>query len=66
MKTESEKMHISHFNDVYGINEKETEPVEEETRFIATAENYRDINPLILFSGDIISPSKLSKIMKGK
>ena len=60
------KIHILHFNDVYSINEKETEPVGGAARFLTAVEKYRELNPLILFSGDIFSPSKLSQTMKGK
>ena len=64
---ESEKViHILHFNDVYNINEREIEPVGGAARFISAVEKYKHLNPLILFSGDIFSPSKLSQTMKGK
>ena len=57
---------ILHFNDVYNLKEREKEPVGGAARFITAAEQYKDKNPLVLFSGDIFSPSKLASIMKGK
>ena len=64
--SESKTFHILHFNDVYNLTERKKEPVGGAARFISAAEKYKDLNPLVLFSGDIFSPSKLSNIMKGK
>ena len=63
---EENVIHIIHFNDVYNLNEKDTEPVGGAARFISAAEKYMHLNPLVLFSGDIFSPSKLSQTMKGR
>ncbi|CAI2363335.1 unnamed protein product [Moneuplotes crassus] len=63
---EHKTFHLIHFNDVYNINEKDTEPVGGAARFITAVEKYKDLNPLVLFSGDIFAPSKLSQTMKGK
>ena len=57
---------ILHFNDVYNLQEREKEPVGGAPRFITAAAKFKDRNPLVLFSGDIFSPSKLAMIMKGK
>lgn len=59
-------LHIIHFNDVYNLKEDESEPVGGAARFITATEQYKHLNPLVLFSGDIFSPSKLSQIMEGK
>lgn len=64
---ESEKViHILHFNDVYNLISRKKEPVGGAARFITAAREYEHLNPLVLFSGDIYSPSKLGQIMKGK
>lgn len=57
---------ILHFNDVYNLQEREIEPVGGASRFITAAESFRHKNPLVLFSGDIFSPSTLGSITKGK
>ena len=54
-----------HFSNVYNIIEREKEPVGA-ARFITAAKNYSDVNPLVLFSRDIFSPSWLSQVTKGK
>jgi len=66
--TDSQKktFHILHFNDVYNLPERKKEPVGGAARFITAAGKYKHLNPLVLFSGDIFSPSKLAPIMKGK
>ena len=63
---ESEKVfHIFHFNDVYNLKSRKKEPVGGAARFITAANKFKDLNPLVLFSGDIYSPSKLGQTMKG-
>ena len=65
---ESEKVvHVLHFNDVYNLASRpKKEPVGGAARFItATKQKSEGLNPLVLFSGDIYSPSKLGQIMKG-
>lgn len=59
-------LNILHFNDVYNLNERKAEPVGGAARFITAAKQYDHLDPLVLFSGDIFSPSKLSNTMKGK
>ena len=54
----AEKLTLIHFNDVYNVEERGVEPVGGAARFLtavrAVTEN---VNPLILFSGDIFAPS---------
>jgi len=57
---------IIHFNDVYNIEETSSEPVSGYARFNSALRAYDHVNPLILFSGDIFSPSKLSIFFEGK
>ena len=64
--SEEKKLKILHFNDVYNLEERKEEPVGGAARFITALHSFKDENPLILFSGDIFSPSQLSPIKKGK
>ncbi|XP_077284564.1 mannosylglucosyl-3-phosphoglycerate phosphatase isoform X2 [Arctopsyche grandis] len=58
---------ILHFNDVYNIEETtKTEPVGGATRFATAVKTFSNLNPLVLFSGDIFSPSMLSTYTKGE
>jgi len=57
---------IIHFNDVYNIDEKQTEPVSGYSRFNTALRSFDNIKPLILFSGDIFAPSKLSIFFEGE
>lgn len=55
---------IIHFNDCYNI-----EPGEKSggaARFLTAINQHRHLNPMILFSGDIISPSFISTFTKGE
>lgn len=64
---ESERtLHIFHFNDVYNLQPRKKEPIGGAARFITAAKPELEKNPLVLFSGDIFSPSKLGQTMKGK
>lgn len=56
---------IIHFNDVYNIEESHNEPVAGYARFQSALRSYDNIKPLILFSGDIFAPSKLSIFFNG-
>jgi 5'-nucleotidase len=51
---------------VYNLEARKKEPVGGASRFISAANKYKDLDPLVLFSGDIYSPSKLGQTMKGK
>ncbi|KAL0277625.1 UNVERIFIED_CONTAM: hypothetical protein PYX00_004852 [Menopon gallinae] len=57
---------ILHFNDVYNIESRTTEPVGGAARFATAIKSFSHLNPLILFSGDIFSPSMLSTVTKGE
>lgn len=49
---------ILHFNDVYNIDPNSTvEPVGGAARFCTAIKSFQSQNPLILFSGDVFSPS---------
>lgn len=63
--SEEKVFHIIHFNDVYNLTSRKKEPVGGAARFVTATDRYRHLNPLVLFSGDIYSPSKLGNIMKG-
>ena len=48
---------LIHYNDVYNVEPRETEPVGGAARFATAVKTYADLEPLILFSGDIFAPS---------
>eukprot|EP01095_Lingulamoeba_sp_RSL-Kostka_P005948 TRINITY_DN1814_c0_g1_i1.p1 TRINITY_DN1814_c0_g1~~TRINITY_DN1814_c0_g1_i1.p1 ORF type:complete len:561 (+),score=183.64 TRINITY_DN1814_c0_g1_i1:34-1716(+) len=59
---------IIHFNDVYSIKEKKEEPVGGIGRFATMLNSYNDHDnerPLVVFSGDFMSPSLMSSVTKG-
>uniref|UniRef100_A0A1B0DCU3 Uncharacterized protein n=1 Tax=Phlebotomus papatasi TaxID=29031 RepID=A0A1B0DCU3_PHLPP len=52
---------ILHFNDVYNIEPNSAaEPIGGAARFATAINSFRDLKPLVLFSGDAFSPSMLS------
>ena len=51
---------LLHFNDCYNIEPRAIEPAGGAARFKAALDSYANLNPLVLFSGDILGPS-LSK-----
>ena len=55
--TEPTQITILHFNDVYNIEEQSVEPVGGAARFKTAVDQRRDLDPLILFSGDAFNPS---------
>ena len=57
------KLTLLHYNDVYNVESREVEPVGGAPRFLTALKSFQDLNPLILFSGDIFAPS-LSKFLK--
>ncbi|KPJ08087.1 Trifunctional nucleotide phosphoesterase protein YfkN [Papilio machaon] len=58
---------IVHYNDVYNIEQTtNTEPVGGALRFSTAVKALQHLNPLILFSGDVFSPSMLSTFTKGE
>jgi 2',3'-cyclic-nucleotide 2'-phosphodiesterase (5'-nucleotidase family) len=63
------RLNIIHFNDVYNIESRETDPVGGAPRFITAIESVikKSVDPtIVLFSGDAISPSSISMLVKGK
>ena len=57
---------IVHFNDVYNIEEREKEPVGGAARFKTRLDCLRELHPLVLFSGDALSPSSISIVTEGR
>ena len=65
--TDKQPIHIVHFNDVYEVRENEKSHVcGGADRFKTLVDQFQDKNPLVLFSGDLWNPSKLSAIYKGE
>ena len=54
------KLTILHFNDVYNIEEQKMEPAGGAARMAHYVKSQKEDNPMVLFSGDALSPS-LSK-----
>lgn len=48
---------ILHFNDVYNLEPQKEEPVGGAARFVSCVKSYQSLNPLVLFSGDVLNPS---------
>ena len=66
MDTTSE-LHILHFNDVYNVEERDQEPIGGAARFkTALTQLKKTHNALVVFSGDIFSPSILSTYFQGE
>ncbi|XP_059616059.1 snake venom 5'-nucleotidase isoform X1 [Phlebotomus argentipes] len=58
---------ILHFNDVYNIEPNSVaEPIGGAARFATAIHSFRDLKPLVLFSGDAFSPSMLSTYTQGE
>ncbi|KAJ1209632.1 hypothetical protein NDU88_005006 [Pleurodeles waltl] len=57
---------ILHFNDVYEVEPRQEDPVGGAARFVTAVKKFSSQNPLIIFSGDCLNPSVLSKITKGR
>ncbi|EGR29458.1 ser thr protein phosphatase family protein, putative [Ichthyophthirius multifiliis] len=69
MQKEEISFKILHFNDVYEIEGFNQEPVGGSARFATICKKFKQENPnksLIIFSGDLFSPSPLSIIYKGE
>jgi 5'-nucleotidase len=60
------RLTIIHFNDVYNIEAREKEPVGGAARFKTAIDYHSDKNPLVLFSGDALAPSKMSVVTLGR
>ena len=57
MKEKAKSLTVIHFNDVYNIDPSDQEPVGGAARFKTKLKEFAAKNPLVLFSGDIFSPS---------
>ncbi|XP_013098225.1 trifunctional nucleotide phosphoesterase protein YfkN isoform X2 [Stomoxys calcitrans] len=58
---------ILHYNDVYNVDvTTEVEPIGGAARFCTAIRTFESDNPLVLFSGDIFSPSMLSTFTQGE
>lgn len=57
---------ILHFNDCYNVEGQAREPVGGAARFCTALKSFNELNPLILFSGDIFAPSIMSTFTKGE
>lgn len=69
--TEKKLLNIIHFNDVYNIDENHIqEPKAGAARFVTLIEQLKkssgETPTLVLFSGDAISPSSVSMLVKGR
>jgi len=60
-----QKITFLHFNDVYEIRESKVKVCGGVSRFDSLVKSFKDQNPVLLFSGDLWSPSKLSSVFKG-
>ncbi|CAF0939692.1 unnamed protein product [Brachionus calyciflorus] len=61
------QLNIVHFNDVYNVESSKLDPVGGAARFLTALENVMQKGPtLVLFSGDAISPSAISILVKGR
>lgn len=60
-------IHILHFNDCYNVDPRQgREPVGGAARFCTAMKSLSHLNPLILFSGDLLAPSIMSTFTKGE
>lgn len=66
MKTFENMVTILHFNDIYNVEPRDLEPVGGAARFCTALKSFDHLNPLIIFSGDVISPSVLSTFTHGE
>lgn len=57
-KKKANSLTIIHFNDVYNIESRDREPVGGAARFKTKIKELAWKNPLVLFSGDALSPSQ--------
>ena len=56
---------IVHFNDVYNVESGTQEPVGGAARFTTAVRRLSDRDPLVLFSGDVLSPARMSSVTRG-
>ncbi|RWS01134.1 trifunctional nucleotide phosphoesterase protein YfkN-like protein [Dinothrombium tinctorium] len=64
--SESKTVTILHFNDCYNIESGTREPCGGAARFKTAIDSLRDDNTMVLFSGDLFSPSYMSTFTKGE
>lgn len=58
---------ILHFNDVYNVDSTtQQEPIGGAARFLTAMRSFEPLNPIVLFSGDVFSPSMLSFFTQGE
>lgn len=58
-------LNIIHFNDVYNLEEQKAEPKGGAARFLTAVNHWREVldgETIVLFSGDLYSPSSLSTV----
>ena len=64
MEGDSCKLSILHFNDVYNVESREKpEPIGGAARMVTAFKQFSDLNPLIIFCGDALSPSMCKYII---
>ena len=64
MEGDSCKLSILHFNDVYNVESREKpEPIGGAARMLTAFKQFSDLNPLIIFCGDALSPSMCKYII---
>lgn len=56
-KKDSTIVSILHFNDCYNVEPRSEEPSGGAARLVTAFNGFKDSEPLVLFSGDIIAPS---------
>ncbi|XKL59322.1 hypothetical protein PGB90_000338 [Kerria lacca] len=66
MPNSSSTLTILHFNDVYNVEPRDVDPCGGAARFSQAIKSFSHLKPLVLFSGDIFSPSLLSTFTKGE
>ena len=54
----ADKITLLHFNDCRDVEPRDTEPAGGAARFLTAVNSQKENNPLVLFSGNIFSPSK--------
>lgn len=58
---------ILHFNDCYNVEPQELhEPIGGAARFVTALRTFKHLEPVVLFSGDILAPSIMSTFTKGE
>ena len=67
METTLQNLTILHYNDVYNVESRDKpEPIGGAARMLTAFKQFSDLNPLVIFCGDALSPSmcklKLSPI----